>query len=95
MTRIFAVFQGAPVAANNADEDSDPEPSDEVRLWEDGFKDRYYSSKFDSKPKNLSFRIKLAHEYVRGLSWVLQYYYQVSFLYIFCIYCRPIFKSIV
>ena len=29
------------------DNDEDDEPPDEVRLWEDGFKDRYYESKFD------------------------------------------------
>src|SRR4051812_25314604 len=34
----------------HAEEDSDEEPNDEVRLWEDGFKDRYYESKFDVAP---------------------------------------------
>lgn len=37
--------------------DSDDEQAhDEVRLWEDGFKDRYYESKFDVGPDNLEFR---------------------------------------
>ncbi|KAK6618305.1 5'-3' exoribonuclease 2 [Polyplax serrata] len=52
------------------------ETSDEVRLWEDGFKDRYYESKFDVGKDDINFRIKVAHEYVRGLCWVLRYYYQ-------------------
>lgn len=52
------------------------ETYDEVRLWEDGFKDRYYESKFDVKSDNIDFRIRVAHEYVRGLCWVLRYYYQ-------------------
>ncbi|KAJ8684646.1 hypothetical protein QAD02_020439, partial [Eretmocerus hayati] len=49
---------------------------DEVRLWEDGFKDRYYESKFDVLPNNLAFRNNVALQYVRGLCWVLRYYYQ-------------------
>lgn len=39
------------------DEESDDEQAhDEVRLWEDGFKDRYYESKFDVGPEQLEFR---------------------------------------
>ncbi|XP_017757623.1 PREDICTED: 5'-3' exoribonuclease 2 homolog [Eufriesea mexicana] len=52
------------------------EPYDEVRLWEEGFKDRYYESKFDVSPDNLAFRNNVALQYVRGLCWVLRYYYQ-------------------
>ena len=58
------------------DEESDDEPPDEVRLWEDGFKDRYYESKFDCPGDNLEFRYKVAREYAFGLCWVLRYYYQ-------------------
>ncbi|XP_017784066.1 PREDICTED: 5'-3' exoribonuclease 2 homolog [Nicrophorus vespilloides] len=54
----------------------DEEPNDEVRLWEDGFKDRYYESKFDVDAKNFEFRYSVALHYVRGLCWVLRYYYQ-------------------
>lgn len=56
--------------------DEEEEPNDEVRLWESGFKDRYYESKFDVGSDNLEFRYKVGHHYVRGLCWVLQYYYQ-------------------
>lgn len=39
------------------DDDSDDDQAhDEVRLWEDGFKDRYYESKFDASSNDLDFR---------------------------------------
>lgn len=60
---------------SNEDED-DEQAHDEVRLWEDGFKDRYYESKFDVPADNLEFRYSVALQYVRGLCWVLRYYYQ-------------------
>lgn len=59
------------------DDDSEEETNDEVRLWEDGFKDRYYESKFDVAPDNFKFRNEVAAQYVTGLCWVLRYYYQV------------------
>ncbi|XP_017023979.1 5'-3' exoribonuclease 2 homolog [Drosophila kikkawai] len=58
------------------DDDEEEEVNDEVRLWEDGFKDRYYESKFDVAPGNQQFRYAVALQYVRGLCWVLKYYYQ-------------------
>lgn len=57
-------------------EEEDPDANDEVRLWEPGFKDRYYESKFDVGPENKQFRYSVALQYVRGLCWVLKYYYQ-------------------
>ncbi|XP_023328403.1 5'-3' exoribonuclease 2 homolog [Eurytemora carolleeae] len=58
------------------DEEEDDEPPDEVRLWEDGFKDRYYESKFDVGTEDREFRYRIAAEYTIGLCWVLRYYYQ-------------------
>ena len=58
-------------------DEEEEETNDEVRLWEDGFKDRYYESKFDVASSNIEFRHRVAFQYVRGLCWVLQYYYQV------------------
>ncbi|XP_031786380.1 5'-3' exoribonuclease 2 homolog [Nasonia vitripennis] len=58
------------------EKEEDEQAHDEVRLWEDGFKDRYYESKFDVLPDNLAFRNNVALQYVRGLCWVLRYYYQ-------------------
>lgn len=58
------------------DSSSEEEVNDEVRLWEDGFKSRYYESKFDISAENHEFRHSVALQYVRGLCWVLRYYYQ-------------------
>jgi len=57
-------------------EDAEREPQDEVKLWEDGFKDRYYQSKFGVGADDTSFRYRVANAYVLGMCWVLKYYYQ-------------------
>ncbi|KAI0223306.1 5'-3' exoribonuclease 2 [Lamellibrachia satsuma] len=57
-------------------EESDEEPEDEVKLWEDGWKQRYYESKFNVGPDEIDFRHTVGNEYVIGLCWVLLYYYQ-------------------
>ena len=49
---------------------------DEVRLYEDGWKDRYFRSKFDVSGDDHQFRRKIVESYVQGLCWVLSYYYQ-------------------
>lgn len=67
---------GADKKEEKEEEEEDPDANDEVRLWEPGFKDRYYESKFDVGPDNLQFRYSVALQYVRGLCWVLKYYYQ-------------------
>lgn len=51
-------------------------PTDTVRLWEEGYTDRYYEQKFHVDPKDTEFRKKVAHAYVEGLAWVLMYYFQ-------------------
>uniref|UniRef100_A0A671SJI4 5'-3' exoribonuclease n=1 Tax=Sinocyclocheilus anshuiensis TaxID=1608454 RepID=A0A671SJI4_9TELE len=58
------------------DSDSEPEPEDNVRLWEDGWKQRYYKTKFDVDATDDEFRKKVVQSYVEGLCWVLRYYYQ-------------------
>ncbi|XP_041721880.1 5'-3' exoribonuclease 2 isoform X1 [Coregonus clupeaformis] len=58
------------------DSDSEPEPEDNVRLWEDGWKQRYYKTKFDVDATDDDFRKKVVKSYVEGLCWVLRYYYQ-------------------
>ncbi|KAI1325649.1 exoribonuclease Dhp1 [Xylariaceae sp. FL0255] len=52
------------------------EPEDSVRLWEDGYADRYYEAKFHVDSKDLDFRKKVAWAYTEGLAWVLRYYFQ-------------------
>ncbi|KAG5985326.1 5'-3' exoribonuclease 2 [Claviceps digitariae] len=51
-------------------------PVDTVRLWEDGYADRYYEQKFHRPPGDITFRHEVARAYVEGLAWVLLYYYQ-------------------
>ena len=60
-----------------ADSESDEEENDDIRLWEPGWKERYYQAKFGVSLKNFEFRRKVACAYVEGLFWVLRYYYQV------------------
>lgn len=56
--------------------DSDEPPPDNVRLWEEGYADRYYEQKFKVDPKDIAFRNQVARAYVEGLAWVLLYYFQ-------------------
>uniref|UniRef100_A0A671LPH8 5'-3' exoribonuclease n=1 Tax=Sinocyclocheilus anshuiensis TaxID=1608454 RepID=A0A671LPH8_9TELE len=81
-----ASFQSAAGASNDMDNrgvkrkaedsDSEPEPEDNVRLWEGGWKQRYYKTKFDVDATDDEFRKKVVQSYVEGLCWVLRYYYQ-------------------
>jgi 5'-3' exoribonuclease 2 len=50
---------------------------DTIRLWEEGWHERYYTNKFNISQDNLKkFSIKVAQDSTRGLCWILQYYYQ-------------------
>lgn len=66
----------SPDVSNKPQADSDEPPPDNVRLWEDGYADRYYEQKFNVDPKDIAFRNKVARAYVEGLAWVLLYYFQ-------------------
>ncbi|XP_041469185.1 5'-3' exoribonuclease 2-like isoform X3 [Lytechinus variegatus] len=57
-------------------EEEDEDKDDTVRLWEDGWKERYYQNKFDVPSSDHDFRAKVVRCYVEGLCWVLRYYYQ-------------------
>ncbi|XP_030855693.1 5'-3' exoribonuclease 2 isoform X1 [Strongylocentrotus purpuratus] len=57
-------------------EEEDEDKDDTVRLWEDGWKERYYRNKFDVPSSDHDFRAKVVACYVEGLCWVLRYYYQ-------------------
>ncbi|XP_034059079.1 5'-3' exoribonuclease 2 isoform X2 [Gymnodraco acuticeps] len=67
---------GRGVKRKSNDSDSEPEPEDDVRLWEDGWRQRYYKTKFDVEATDDDFRQKVVRSYVEGLCWVLRYYYQ-------------------
>jgi 5'-3' exoribonuclease 2 len=56
--------------------DPDELPPDDVRLWEDGYADRYYELKFHVAASDFTFRKKVAADYVEGVCWVLLYYMQ-------------------
>ncbi|KAL9138281.1 MAG: hypothetical protein Q9175_000507 [Cornicularia normoerica] len=66
----------SPNVSNKPQADSDEAPTDNVRLWEEGYADRYYEQKFSVDPKDIAFRNKVARSYVEGLAWVLLYYFQ-------------------
>lgn len=49
----------------------------QVRLWEEGWKDRYYHDKCKLEDiKGGGGRERLFQTYVEGLCWVMLYYYQ-------------------
>ena len=63
-----------------ANDNSAMDAEDEVRLYEDGWKDRYFRTKFDVSADDVDFRRKIVTSYVEGLAWVLSYYYQGNLL---------------
>ncbi|KAN0097273.1 XRN 5'-3' exonuclease N-terminus domain containing protein [Tylopilus felleus] len=56
--------------------DGSVEQVDNVRLYEPGYKERYYQQKFGLPSSDADFRKKLTQYYVEGIAWVLDYYYQ-------------------
>lgn len=52
------------------------EPEDNIKLWEPGFRDRYYANKFHVSPDDKDFRRQVVSKYIEGVCWVLLYYYQ-------------------
>ena len=66
----------SPVQQDEPVKDADEPPEDTVRLWEEGYSDRYYEQKFGVEASDLEFRHKVARAYVEGLAWVLLYYFQ-------------------
>lgn len=64
-----------PKTSGSESEADDPD-RDPVRLWESGYRERYYEQKFHVSPDDVKFRNKVAASYVEGLCWVLLYYFQ-------------------
>ncbi|QRV72730.1 5'-3' exoribonuclease [Ceratobasidium sp. AG-Ba] len=56
--------------------DGTVDQEDTVKLWEPGYKERYYRSKFGIELGDTETRKKITTAYMEGLCWVLQYYYQ-------------------
>lgn len=69
-----------PVSVTNISRKVNPDGTvtyeDTVRLFEPGYRERYYRQKFGVELSDSAFRRKLVQSYVEGLSWVLAYYYQ-------------------
>ena len=66
----------SPSVPSKTQPDPDEPPPDNVRLWEEGYADRYYEQKFHVDPQDIAFRNQVARSYVEGLAWVLLYYFQ-------------------
>ncbi|KAI8451833.1 XRN 5'-3' exonuclease N-terminus-domain-containing protein [Phakopsora pachyrhizi] len=52
------------------------EQDDTVKLWEPGFRERYFRQKFGIELSDEVEKRKIVKFYVEGLAWVLGYYYQ-------------------
>lgn len=50
-------------------------PTDTVRLGDEGWKDRYYQQKFNWGVEDREEKERLFHTYLEGLYWVMKYYY--------------------
>uniref|UniRef100_A0A671X120 5'-3' exoribonuclease n=1 Tax=Sparus aurata TaxID=8175 RepID=A0A671X120_SPAAU len=58
------------------DSDSEPEPEDNVRLWEEGWKQRYYKTKFDVDVTDEDFRQKVVKSYgCASWEWYFPFHY--------------------
>mmetsp|Transcript_1572 Transcript_1572/g.5540 ORF Transcript_1572/g.5540 Transcript_1572/m.5540 type:complete len:1005 (-) Transcript_1572:62-3076(-) len=65
-----------PVVVREAPKEEEPELPDEVRLGEEGWKERYYNHKFKVSSNDQEFKKQLCRDYIEGLVWVMKYYYQ-------------------
>jgi len=74
--RKVEALEETPVMTPESIPEAEAEVVDTVRLWEPGYRDRYYEQKFQISADDFDFRKKVAHSYVEGLCWVLLYYYQ-------------------
>jgi 5'-3' exoribonuclease 2 len=68
--------RSTPVASSTPKGLIENPPPDTVRLWEDGYQDRYYEQKFKADPRDIEFRRKVGNAYIEGVCWVLLYYMQ-------------------
>ncbi|KAJ2804545.1 5'-3' exoribonuclease 2, partial [Coemansia guatemalensis] len=69
---------GSEVAGESSETPAPEEDAviDNVKFHETGYKERYYTLKFGISADDREAVGKIVEHYVRGLCWVLQYYYQ-------------------
>ncbi|KXN87938.1 5'-3' exoribonuclease 2 [Leucoagaricus sp. SymC.cos] len=86
-----AIEEDVTVVEENDDDDAPPDvdplaykvnadgtvtQEDTVKLWEPGYRERYYKQKFGVESNDTEFKNKITQSYIEGLCWVLRYYYQ-------------------
>jgi len=77
MKRKSDIMEGGETPKTPSSESGAEDPErDPVRLWEPGYRERYYEQKFHVSSDDAEFRNKVAASYVEGLCWVLLYYFQ-------------------
>lgn len=64
------------IDGNPENKKSKDDSQDNVRLWEQGSKERYYKSKLNASVNDHSFIQKMIHSYIEGVCWVMAYYYR-------------------
>jgi 5'-3' exonuclease len=69
---------------NTEESDSPANPLDDVRLGEEGWKTRYYESKFGFGEEDVLDKARVVYAYIEGLCWVLKYYFHVNTFIIIC-----------
>jgi len=67
---------GSDMEIPQASEANKDEIVDHVRLGEEGWKERYYTTKFHVEMNDQDFFNRLRQSYAEGLVWVYRYYYQ-------------------
>ena len=67
-----------PENTDETNDDDDDFKDEDIKLWEPGYKKRYYQQKFKTNNEEEIEKIRrnMAFSYVEGISWVLLYYYQ-------------------
>ncbi|WVQ75552.1 5'-3' exoribonuclease 2 [Cryptococcus sp. DSM 104548] len=68
--------QPVPKKKLNVNPDGTVDYVDDVRLWEPGYRERYYEQKFGVSSTDRTLIDTVTKCYMEGLCWVLEYYYQ-------------------